>query len=61
MSFRQTSGWKALSNLPFIRNFTLPLGAFCLVVGLNVLSNGFDIAIYNTIQAMDGRSCYAKL
>ncbi|KAF5966150.1 putative sugar transporter [Fusarium bulbicola] len=53
MGLRDTSVWKALSNLPFVRNFTLPLGAFCLVVGLNVLSNGFDIAIYNTVQAMD--------
>ncbi|CEI67397.1 unnamed protein product [Fusarium venenatum] len=53
MGIRNTSVWKALSDLPFIHNFTLPVGAFCLVVALNVLSNGFDVAIYNTIQAMD--------
>ncbi|KAM0349867.1 hypothetical protein ACHAP4_010222 [Fusarium culmorum] len=53
MGFRNTSVWKSLSNLPFLRNFTLPVGGYCFVVALNVLSNGFDVAIYNTIQAMD--------
>lgn len=55
MGWRDSSGWMALSNLPFFRHFTLPLGAFCFVLGLNVLSNGFDTAIYNTIQAMNGK------
>lgn len=56
MGFRKTSVWNSLSNLLFVRNFTLPVGGFCFVVALNVLSNGFDVAIYNTIQAMDGES-----
>uniref|UniRef100_L2FA92 Sugar transporter n=1 Tax=Colletotrichum fructicola (strain Nara gc5) TaxID=1213859 RepID=L2FA92_COLFN len=42
------------------------MGLLCLILGLNVLSNGFDLSVYNTLQAMDsfqhrfGDICDAK-
>jgi hypothetical protein len=54
MSIRRNAVWVYLANMPFFRNFTLNMGLFCIVILLNVLSNGFDLGVYNVIQAMDG-------
>ncbi|KAF2191981.1 MFS general substrate transporter [Zopfia rhizophila CBS 207.26] len=54
MGIRQSSAWKRLASLLFTHHFTLNLGVFCLIMGLSVLTNGFDASIYNNIQAMNG-------
>ncbi|KAJ5175773.1 uncharacterized protein N7482_001650 [Penicillium canariense] len=53
MKFRSTAWWQRLAALPFVRHFTLPLGLAIMVLALSVLSNGFDLSVYNSIQAMD--------
>ncbi|KXH64672.1 hypothetical protein CNYM01_08201 [Colletotrichum nymphaeae SA-01] len=58
--------WLPARRLPFSQDVTWSMGLLCLVLGLNVLSNGFDLSVYNTIQAMDsfqqrfGDICNAK-
>ncbi|KAK1722378.1 putative sugar transporter [Colletotrichum acutatum] len=58
--------WLPARRLPFSQDVTWSMGVLCLILGLNVLSNGFDLSIYNTIQAMDsfqqrfGDTCDAK-
>lgn len=46
--------WRCAASLPFLRHFSLNVGLFCIAMTLNVISNGFDVSVYNTIQAMDG-------
>lgn len=53
---RQTQTWKTLANLPFIRHFSLRLGLACILLCFNVLSNGFDMSLYNQVQAMTRKS-----
>lgn len=50
---QDTKVWKKVASLPFLNHFTLNTGLFCSVILLNVLSNGFDLGIYNVIQAID--------
>ncbi|KAF0328303.1 sugar transporter [Colletotrichum asianum] len=45
--------WLPARRLPFSQEVTWSMGLLCLILGLNVLSNGFDLSVYNTIQAMD--------
>ncbi|KAK1842858.1 hypothetical protein CCHR01_14501 [Colletotrichum chrysophilum] len=58
--------WLPPRRLPFSQEVTWSMGLLCLILGLNVLSNGFDLSVYNTIQAMDsfqhrfGDICDAK-
>ncbi|KAH9228659.1 hypothetical protein K456DRAFT_1753341 [Colletotrichum gloeosporioides 23] len=40
-------------RLPLSQEVTWSMGLLCLILGRNVLSNGFDLSVYNTIQAMD--------
>lgn len=51
-NLRQTAFWQRMANLPFLRNFTLNLGLACFVLAFCVLSDGFDLSLYNQIQAM---------
>ncbi|KAL1897614.1 hypothetical protein Sste5346_003920 [Sporothrix stenoceras] len=49
---RESAAFQSASNLPFIRHFTLKLGLACFLLAFNVLSDGFDLSMYNQIQAM---------
>ncbi|CAI0654297.1 unnamed protein product [Colletotrichum noveboracense] len=45
--------WLPARRLPLSQEVTWSMGLLCLILGRNVLSNGFDLSVYNTIQAMD--------
>lgn len=40
-------------KLPFHKYLTWNMVVMCIILALNVLSNGFDLSVYNTIQVMD--------
>jgi hypothetical protein len=47
---------KSFKELPFIKYFTRNLAIATLLIGMSVFNYGFDMAGYNTIQAMDRMS-----
>lgn len=47
---------KSFRELPFIKYFTRNLAIATLLIGMSVFNYGFDMAGYNTIQAMDRMS-----
>jgi hypothetical protein len=54
MGLRQTTIWRKTAWLPFVRYFSLNLGLLSILISFNTFSSGFDMTIYNNIQAMEG-------
>jgi hypothetical protein len=47
---------KSFTELPFIKYFIRNLAIATILIGMSVFNYGFDMAGYNTIQAMDRKS-----